>query len=85
MGFIIHGTQITMIFYLKYFSALTIVSAIILHAFNVHPWNVMVHLVGACTWTVVGFAWEEKSILLNFFPQVFILGAGLIWEFFIQK
>lgn len=74
-----------MIFYLKYFSAITIVSAIILHALNIHPWNVMVHLVGACTWTVVGFAWKEKSILLNFFPQVFILGAGLIWEFVIQK
>ena len=55
-----------MIFYLKYFSAITIVTAIVLHAFNYHPWNVMVHLVGACTWTIVGFAWKEKSILLNF-------------------
>jgi len=68
-----------LIFFLKYFSACTIVTAICLHAFNIHPLNVLVHLIGACTWSIVGFAWKEKSILLNFVPQVFILSAGLLW------
>jgi hypothetical protein len=52
--------------FLKYFSAMTIVSAICLHALNIHPLNVIIHLIGACTWSVVGFAWKEKSIILNF-------------------
>jgi len=69
--------------FLKYFSAATIVCAICLHALNIHPLNVIIHLVGACTWSVVGFAWKEKSIILNFLPQVFILSGGLIYsEFF---
>ena len=65
--------------FLKYFSAMTIVTAICLHALNIHPLNVIIHLIGACTWSVVGFAWKEKSIILNFLPQVFILGGGLIY------
>ena len=69
--------------FLKYFSAATIVCAICLHSLNIHPLNVIIHFVGACTWSVVGFAWKEKSIILNFLPQVFILGGGLIYsEFF---
>ena len=65
--------------YLKYFSAFTILSAICLHALNIHPLNVIVHMIGACTWSVVGFAWKENSIILNFLPQVFILGGGLLY------
>ncbi|MEC7627238.1 MAG: DUF6552 family protein [Verrucomicrobiota bacterium] len=67
--------------FLKYFSALTILTAICLHALNVHPLNVIVHLIGACTWSVVGFTWKENSIILNFLPQVFILGSGLIYNY----
>ncbi|MAL86392.1 MAG: hypothetical protein CMI23_08585 [Opitutae bacterium] len=70
--------------FLKYFSATTIVCAICLHALNIHPLNVIIHFVGACTWSVVGFAWKEKSIILNFLPQVFILGGGLIYSEFFQ-
>jgi hypothetical protein len=68
--------------YLKYFSAFTILSAICLHALNIHPLNVIVHMIGACTWSVVGFAWKENSIILNFLPQVFILGGGLVYTYF---
>ncbi len=67
--------------FLKYFSALTILTAICLHALNVHPLNVIVHLIGACTWSVVGFAWKGNCIILNFLPQVCILGGGLIYNY----
>lgn len=68
---------------LKYFSALTILTAISLHSFNVYPLNIYVHLVGASTWSVVGYMWKENSIILNFLPQVFILSGGLVYgEFF---
>ncbi len=68
-----------LIVFLKYFSACTIVLAICLHALNIHPLNVIIHLIGACTWSVVGYVWKENSIMLNFVPQVFILGGGLVW------
>ena len=40
------------------------------------------YMIGACTWSVVGFAWKENSIILNFLPQVFILGGGLVYTYF---
>jgi len=66
---------------LKYLSATIILTAMFLHAFDMFPYNIIVHIVGAVLWTIVGFKWKEPSILLNFLPQIFILGAGLIYEF----
>ena len=43
--------------------------------------DVFVHITGALMWTIVGIKWKEGSILLNFVPQIFILGAGLIYYF----
>ena len=66
---------------LKYTAAITILIAIALHAFDMYPINVFVHITGALMWTIVGIKWKEGSILLNFVPQIFILGAGLIYYF----
>ena len=68
---------------LKYVSATIILTAMFLHAFDMFPYNIIVHITGAVLWTIVGFKWRESSILLNFLPQIFILGAGLIYEFLI--
>ena len=81
LGFEAHPrTKVGMVF-LKYFSALTILTAICLHSLNIHPLNIYVHLIGACTWSVVGFVWKENSIILNFLPQIFILGGGLLYNY----
>ena len=70
------------VWYLKYLSATVILIAIGLHTFpESYPYNVMVHLVGAIMWTVIGIKWKEGSILLNFVPQIFILGGGLAWQY----
>ena len=67
---------------LKYTAATTILIAIALHAFDMYPYNVFVHIAGAIMWTVVGIKLKEGSILLNFVPQIFILGAGLVYYFY---
>jgi hypothetical protein len=65
--------------YLKYLSASTILVAILLHTIpEAYPINVVVHLIGAIMWTIVGIKWKEGAVLLNFLPQIFILGTGLI-------
>ena len=66
---------------IKYVAATVILLAIGLHAFDMYPYNVFVHIAGAILWTYVGFKWKEGSILLNFVPQIFILGAGLVYYF----
>jgi len=67
--------------FLKYFSAATIVCAICLHALNIHPLNVIIHLVGACTWSVVGFAWKEKKYNSQFPPT----GVYFEWWLDLQR
>ena len=70
------------VWYLKYLSAAVILVAIGLHTMpEVYPYNVIVHLVGAVLWTIVGLKWKEGSVLLNFLPQIFILGGGLIYQY----
>ena len=39
-------------------------------------------LIGASGWTYVGFKWKEKSIIMNFLPQFFIIIPGLIYLIF---
>ncbi len=70
------------VWYLKYLSASVILVAIALHTIpESYPYNIIVHMVGAIMWTVVGFKWKEGAILLNFFPQIIILGIGLIYYY----
>ena len=62
------------VWYLKYVSASVILVAIGLHTI---PYNVIVHLVGAILWTIVGLKSKEGAILLNFMPQIVIFSVGL--------
>jgi hypothetical protein len=66
------------VWYLKYVSALVILVAIGLHTIpEAYPYNVIVHLVGAILWTIVGLKSKEGAILLNFMPQIVIFSVGL--------
>lgn len=70
------------VWYLKYLSATVILVAIALHTMpSMYPYNVITHLVGAVLWTIVGVKWKEGAILLNFTPQIVILGTGLMIEY----
>jgi hypothetical protein len=66
----------------KYFSAITILIAMVFHVLGFTPWNSILQLIGAAGWTYVGFKWGEKAIMLNFIPQFFIIIPGLIYLFF---
>lgn len=73
------------VWYLKYLSATTILFAMVLHTIpEAYPYNVIVHLIGACMWTIVGLKWKEGAVLLNFLPQIFILGIGLYVNYFLR-
>lgn len=67
------------VYHLKYLSAITILIAVVLHTMDVYPINILVHLIGAIGWTIVGYKWKENSILLNFGPQIIIFSAGLLF------
>jgi len=66
------------VWYLKYLSASIILIAIALHTIpEAYPYNIIVHLVGAILWTIVGLKMKEGAILLNFTPQIIIFSIGL--------
>jgi hypothetical protein len=72
-----------MTLYVKYFSAVTILCAMVLHVLGVTPWNSILQLLGAAGWCYVGYKWNEKAILLNFFPQFLIIIPLLIYTYII--
>jgi len=65
---------------LKYTGATVILSAMFLHTQpEVFPYNVYVHILGAILWSIWAFINKDRAVLLNFFPQIFILGVGVLW------
>ena len=69
---------------IKYASALTILSAMVLHVLGITPWNSVLQMIGATGWIYVGYKWNERAIILNFLPQFFIIIPGLIYLYWIK-
>ena len=69
---------------IKWVSACTILIAMVFHVLGLTPWNSILQLIGASGWTYVGFKWKERSIIMNFLPQFFIIIPGLIYLFFFK-
>lgn len=63
----------------KWVSAAMILCAMPLHILGMTPYNSIVQIIGACGWVYVGVKWDERSLILNFLPQIFMLVAGLIY------
>jgi hypothetical protein len=69
---------------IKYASAFTILSAMVLHVLGMTPWNSILQMIGAAGWIYVGYKWNERAIILNFLPQFFIIIPGLIYLYWIK-
>jgi len=48
-----------------------------MHTINYYPINVYFHLTGAIGWSIIGYRWNEKAIMLTFVPQIFIFTIGM--------
>lgn len=70
------------VWYIKYASAVIILSAMVLHVLGITPWNSLLQMVGASGWIYVGYKWKERALMLNFIPQFFIIIPGLIYLYF---
>lgn len=73
-----------MVTVVKYVSAILILFAMVLHTAGITPWNSVLQLLGALGWVYVGLKWKEKSIILNFLPQFFIIIPMLVYMYWIQ-
>ena len=69
------------VFYIKYISAVFILTAMVFHVQGWTPWNSFLQMMGASGWIYVGYKWNEKAIILNFLPQFAIIIPMLIWMY----
>lgn len=70
------------VFYIKYMSAVFILTAMVFHVQGWTPWNSFLQMMGASGWIYVGYKWNEKALILNFLPQFAIIVPGLLWMWF---
>lgn len=70
------------VWYIKYASAIIILSAMVLHVQGITPWNSLLQMLGASGWVYVGWRWRERALMLNFIPQFFIIIPGLIYMYY---
>ena len=63
-------------FYLKWFATAVIVLATMANAFDVHPLNKILFLVGSGLWAWVGLMWKQPSLwgLNAFCMAVYVIG-----------
>ena len=72
------------VWYIKWFSAFTIIIAMVFHVNGWTPYNSYLQLIGASGWVYVGLRWREYSIVTNFLPQFLIIIPYLIYAFYIK-
>ena len=70
------------VFYIKYISAVFILTAMVFHVQGWTPWNSFLQILGASGWIYVGYKWNEKALILNFLPQFAIIIPGLVWMYY---
>jgi hypothetical protein len=70
------------VWYIKYASAIVILSAMVLHVQGITPWNSLLQMLGASGWIYVGYRWKERALMLNFLPQFFIIIPGLLYMYY---
>ncbi len=71
------------VWYIKYFSACTILIAMVMHVAGFTPWNSITQIIGAAGWVYVGYRWNEKAIILNFAPQFIIIIPMIVWIYWL--
>jgi len=72
------------VWYVKYMSACTILTAMVFHVMGITPWNSFLQMIGASGWIYVGYRWRERALILNFLPQFFIIIPVLVYMYYIK-
>ena len=69
---------------IKWFSACTIIIAMVFHVMGWTPWNSLLQMIGAAGWVYWGIKSREKAIILNFLPLFFNFIPGLFILYFTE-
>ena len=50
--------------YIKWFSSVCLIIAMVLTSANVHPWNLYPAIVGMTGWLIVGLLWHDRALIV---------------------
>ena len=64
---------------IKWFSACTIIIAMVFHVMGWTPWNSLLQMLGAAGWVYWGIKSGEKAIILNFFHSFLLPFQDLLF------
>ena len=64
--------------YLKWVSSIILIIGIVLTSHNIYPINLYVSSVGLLGWTIVGFIWKDRAIMVVNLISLVIYVTGLI-------
>ncbi len=73
-----HTPYKTKDWYLKWASSFVLIIGIMLTSHNIYPLNLYVSSLGLLGWTIVGFIWNDRAIMVVNLISLVIYMTGLI-------
>ena len=70
--------------YIKWFSSICLIIAIVLTSANIHPWNLYPAIVGMTGWLIVGMLWHDRALIVLNAISVAIYLTGIVNSWFGQ-
>ena len=64
--------------YIKWFSSICLIIAMVLTSANVHPWNLYPAIVGMTGWLIVGMLWHDRALIVLNSISLAIYSLGII-------
>ena len=66
---------------LKWLSSLLVLTGVLCTNLNIYPYNIYFQSVGAVSWVMISFYIKDRSLMINFLPQLplFAIGYYLIF------
>ena len=65
----------------KWVGTILVLTGIFLTNLNIYPANIIIHGLGAVSWTVAGYLAKDKAIMTNFSLQLPLFGIGFVNAF----
>ena len=68
--------------YIKWFSSVCLIIAMVLTSANVHPWNLYPAIIGMTGWLIVGLLWHDRALIVLNAISVAIYLTGILNSWF---
>ena len=61
---------------LKWLSSISVLIGVLCTNLNIYPYNIYFQSLGAVSWVIISLYINDRSLLLNFLPQLLLFAIG---------